>query len=539
MAPSPTAPEKLLVFGMDSADWRVLQPLIDAGRVPTLARVLREGAHGDLQSTIHPHSPTAWSTFLTGMNPGQHGIFDFMELKPGSYEYTVVKTRSRGGRAIWQTLSEKGIACGIVNVPMTFPPEKVRGFFISGAFSSDPFGDFSWPKSLLEDVKARLGHGYRVDVHLREIEEKAGAEGEAQVMQEFLDELIQVEVERTEATLLGIEKHAPRFVVHVHTATDRAQHTFWQYLDRSRSDHDPAHMFAGAVDQTYINADQQLARLWDAMGEDTTVMVMSDHGGGSLRRVLLLNTWLEAGGYLTTEQPAPLSRKAIARAVFRQVVGVARKLLPTSVKIQLKGRFDVGGQTTLKLAPRSTPDWARTKAFSEGTFGNIRLNVRGRDPLGSVEPGDEYERLRAEIKHKLETLVDPGTGETAVHKVWMREELYHGAHIAKGPDIVVELKDGYQMVADIIDMMYGNKKEQTKAVFASGEGNRFKLSGIHGPVGILLARGPGIEPGATITGAHIGDLAPTILVRFGLVPTAGMDGTPLDALLGARHPVAR
>ncbi len=531
--------EKLLVFGMDSADWRVLQPLIDAGKVPSLARVLREGAHGDLLSTIHPHSPTAWSTFLTGMNPGGHGIFDFMELKPGSYEYTVVKTKSRGGKAIWQTLSEQGVSCGIVNVPMTFPPEKVRGFFISGAFSSDPFGDFSWPKPFLDEVKAKLGHGYRVDVHLREIEDKDGSAGEEKVLRDFLDELNEVEVERTEATLLGIQKFKPRFVVHVHTATDRAQHTFWQYLDQTRGDYSPSHPFAHAVDETYINADQQLAKLWAAMGEDTTVVIMSDHGGGSLRRVLLLNTWLEGEGYLTTEKPQPLSRKAILRSVFRHVVGVARKLLPTSVKIQLKGRFDVGGQTTLKLAPRSTPDWAKTKAFSEGTFGNIRLNVRGRDPLGCVEPGAEYEALRGEIKRKLEALIDPETGVPAVQRVWLREELYHGTHIEKGPDIVVELKDGYQMVADIIDMMYGSKKEQTKSVFASGEGNRFKLSGIHGPVGIVLARGPGIAAGATIEKAHISDLAPTILMRFGLVPTPGMDGTPLDALLGARQTTAR
>ncbi len=531
---SPAQP-RVLVFGIDSADWRIIRPLIDAGKLPTIARLVREGASGDLASTIHPHSPTAWSSFLTGMNPGGHGIFDFMQRKNGSYDFEVVSTKTRGGKAVWQILSERGIGCGVVNVPMTYPPEKVAGYFISGTFSSEPLGNFTWPRTLLDDIKRELGHGYKVDLSYREL---AGPDGEPtdEVLARFLDRLIEIESERTAAEIYAIRRFSPRFVVHVYTATDRAQHTFWQYMDPERSDYDPSHPFRTAVERTYIDADAQLARLLDAMGSETTVMLMSDHGGGPLRRALLLNNWLAREGYLTVDQPPAFGKAALKRRVFFVVKTVARTLMPRAVRERLKEKYDVGGQTTIKYM-QTALDWSRTRAFSEGTFGNIRLNVRGREPLGTVEPGTEYDALRAEIRRKLESLVDPGTGAPAVERTYAREELYRGAQIERAPDIIAALRDGYQMVGDVVAHQYGGKK-RGDSVFVSGEGGKYKLSGVHTPIGIVAVHGPGIPSGATIHDAQITDLAPTLLALFGLTPPADMDGRVLTSIV-PRHEETR
>ena len=132
-------PRKVLVFGMDGADWDIMQPLIDKGDMPAMARLQREGAWGPLASTIHPHSPTAWASFLTGSNPGMHGIFDFVHRKPGTYEMEIFHTKLRGGKSLWQVLSQAGVRCGVMNVPMTHPPEKVNGYFVSGAFTTNAF----------------------------------------------------------------------------------------------------------------------------------------------------------------------------------------------------------------------------------------------------------------------------------------------------------------------------------------------------------------------------------------------------------------
>lgn len=518
----------VLVFGVDSADWRVMRPLIDAGRLPTLARLVREGASGDLASTIHPHSPTAWSSFLTGMNPGGHGIFDFLQRKAGSYEFEVVNTRTRGGKALWQILSEKGIGCGVVNVPMTYPPEKVAGYFISGTFSSEPLGNFTWPRTLLDDIRQELGRPYKVDLSYREL---AGPDGEPtdDVLARFLDRLLEIESERTAAQILAIRRFAPRFVLHVYTATDRAQHTFWQYMDPARADYDPAHALRTAVERTYVDADAQLARLLEVMGPQTTVLLMSDHGGGPLRRALLLNNWLAREGYLTLDRPAAWSRAALRKRVFFLVKAGARTLLPRAARERLKERYDVGGQTTIRYM-QTALDWSRTRAFSEGTFGNIRLNVRGREPLGTVGPGAEYETLRAEIRAKLEALIDPGTGQPAIQRTYAREELYHGAHLERAPDIIAVLRDGYQMVGDVVAHQYGGRT-RGDSVFVSGEGGKYKLSGIHTPTGVVAARGPGIPAGVTVDGAKITDLAPTILAMFGIAAPQDMDGRVLRALL--------
>ncbi len=517
---------KVLVFGMDGATWEILQPLIDAGRCPNFARLQREGASGILASTVHPHSPTAWSSFLTGMNPGGHGIFDFTKRKKDSYDIEVVSTRSRGGNAVWKVLSERGVKCGVLNVPMTYPPEKVAGYFISGVFTDNPFGNFSYPKTLLEDMKKALGHGYIVDAHRRQFE-KTGEEPDPQELRDFLAELNDVERQRTDATLWLVEQHKPRFVVHVATSTDRAQHTFWRYIDPARPDYDPSHEFAKTVDETYVALDRELGRLCDALGPDTTVYVMSDHGGGPLHRVLLINAWLKAEGYLATVIP-PFKKRMI-RSAFKTAYLLGKRFLPQGLRARIAGRVDAGRKTTMKFMRPTEMNWARTKAFSEGTFGNIILNVEGREPQGVVKQA-EYEALRTEIRRKLEALVDPATGQPCVEKTYTREELYSGSRLADAPDIIVVLKQGYQMVGDFLAVHRGGGKIPAGTLFGSGEGNRFKISGIHTPDGVLIAHGPGIAAGKKVSGARIIDLAPTILHTFGVAAPADMDGTVLTEL---------
>jgi predicted AlkP superfamily phosphohydrolase/phosphomutase len=523
--------DKVLVFGIDGACWEILQPLMDSGQTPALARIAKEGVSGVLASTIHPHSPTAWASFITGANPGTHGIFDFVRRKPGTYDIEILTTRERGGKAVWQALSEKGVSCGVVNVPMTHPPEKVAGFFISGTFTANTFANFTYPRTLLEEMKTALGRPYRVDVYLADFA-KGQSDPNAEVRGLFLDDLLKLEEERTDATLYLLDRFKPRFLVHVVTSTDRAQHMFWQYIDPTRPGYDPRHPYHDAIAKTYIDADRQLARLWKAMGEDATVIVLSDHGGAPLHRALLLNEWLESEGLLATTRPSPYSARGLLRNVLRTGYLAARRVLPTNMKRQISGRFDVWGKSSSKFMRQWEIDWARTKAFAEGTFGNIRLNVRGQEPLGTVEPGNEYEAVRQEIRRKIEALVDPATGAPAVQRTFSREELYHGERLAAAPDIVVELKPGYQMVGDIVARRYGNKKQRAAGLFvdATGEGNKLQVSGIHSPDGILLARGTGIARGARIEGAHITDLAPTVLRIFGVPIPPVMDGRVLPEI---------
>jgi predicted AlkP superfamily phosphohydrolase/phosphomutase len=520
--------EKLLVFGMDGATWEILEPLLARGDMPTLARIASEGAVGPLASTVHPHSATAWTSFLTGMNPGRHGIYDFLRRRPESYDMEVVSTRMRGGRALWRILSERGVTCGIVNVPMTYPPEKVAGYFVSGTFSADPISHVTYPRALAADIERHLGHRYVVDAHLSDLTERVENDDDP-ILQRFLDRLLQVEQERCEMSVLLLQRYRPRFAVHVVTATDRAQHSFWRQREEARAG--SARPFHDAIEKTYRAADEALARLWEAMGEETTVVVMSDHGGGPLARVLSIDAWLEAEGYLKTTRPARFSPQALRRGVFRGAFRLAKRVLPRAARSRIKGGVPGARGVALRYLRAAPIDWERTRAFGEGTFGSISVNVRGEEPHGCVEPGAEYDALRREIRAKIESLVDPKTGEPAVEHTYAREELYAGERLAEAPDILIVLRRGYQMVGDFLTMAHGDPSAR-RAVFADAEQNRFRLNGTHTLDGVLLARGAGIAPGIRVTSARIVDLAPTILHRFGIPPPAEMDGRIVQELAG-------
>ncbi len=525
-------PPKVLVFGMDGATWEVLAPLIESGAVPTLARVAREGVTGPLASTVHPHSPTAWASFLTGMNPGRHGIFDFVRRRAGSYEVEAINARHRSGRSVWQILSERGVSCGIMNVPMTYPPEKVLGYFVAGAFTSDSIPRFTYPRAVEEEMKTLLGHPYKASVYVWDYSEEREAVDAAALLK-YAEGLVAVEDERVDVSLALVERYHPRFVVHVNTATDRAQHHFWQHQDRSRPEYDPAHPFADAVARTYIAADRGLARLWEAMGEDTTVIVMSDHGGAPMGRAMLINRWLEREGYLARVRPARFSRGGFARSVFLSARRLAQRVLAPRARAKLRGRVPgVWGMKMRYLRPAAI-DWSRTRAFSEGTFGNIYLNVRGEEPLGLVDPGAERDALVKEIRGKLEALVDPETGLRPVERTHARDELYHGERVQDGPDLVAVLRRGYQMVGDVTVTAHTGSRRTAQPLFASSLGNRRQFTGIHSPEGILLACGGRVAKGARVEGAHITDIAPTILRTFDVPVPPEMDGRVLAELVTA------
>lgn len=520
--------ERLLVFGIDGGDWEILDPLLAAGHLPTLAKVVAQGVRGDLASTIHPHSPTAWATFLTGMNPGKHGIFDFLRRRPGSYDMEVVSPRHRGGHAVWKLLSEAGVTCGIVNVPMTYPPERVAGYFVSGLFTSDPVSHVTYPKALNEEMREILHRPYRVDAHLSDLTDHVDGPDDP-ALGLFRQRLRQVEEERARVSAALMRRYTPRFAVHVVTATDRAQHSFW-------CDAVAAHQgttvtpHAGAIDEMYRVADAALAELWAAMGEDATVIVMSDHGGAPLNRVLYLNAWLEQEGYLATDIPAVLSRAGLARRGFRTAFRAAKRLLPKSLRTRLKARVPAARGWAMTYLKPAAVRWSATRAFGEGTFGNICLNVAGREREGVVQPGAEYNALCAEIRAKLAALVDPRTGEHVVERTYVRDELYHGDRAGDAPDIVVVLTRGYQMIGDVLALVHDTAGGD--GLFADAAENRFRLSGGHGPMGVLLARGHGIAAETRVDGAQLADLAPTILTRFGVTVPSAMDGRVVPALIG-------
>src|SRR5262245_4834372 len=152
-------PKKVLFIGLDGCTFDLLDQLMDAGLMPQLKRFIGDGVRGLLETTIPPITPTAWVSWMTGKNPGKHGVFEFLLRRKGSNSLPdmPVSSRSRDGIAFWDVLGLMGKRAIVTNVPCTYPPTMVNGLMISDFLTPRGRRDFTYPESLLQEVEAKFG----------------------------------------------------------------------------------------------------------------------------------------------------------------------------------------------------------------------------------------------------------------------------------------------------------------------------------------------------------------------------------------------
>jgi predicted AlkP superfamily phosphohydrolase/phosphomutase len=513
----------LAIIGMDGADLDLLGPWLEEGRLPTLARLYRQGAHGRLRSTIPPMSPEAWSSFATGTNPGKHGVVNFVQPKPDSYELRFCTGALRRGRTFWGLAGEAGYRVGVINVPMTYPPEAVNGFLIAGPDTPGVQADFTYPRELKSDLLAVTGS---YDIH--------GDYWGQVTPREYLHRIVATVESQAQAWEHAASRHQPEVLVAVFGSTDRAQHFLWQYGPGSPT----ARQEFGEADPlfaVYEAVDRAVARLLSGMGHDLTTFVMSDHGGGPCDRVVYLDRWLQNRGLLTYRG----SREGLRRSLLRSAYRLARRHAPRGVKDLLKTRWSGVREQVEGAALRDPIDWERTRAFFLGTeSAYLYLNLRGRFPQGTVSPGAEAARVCDQIASGLQQIRDPETGEPVVDSVSRKEEIYHGPPetIRLLPDLVVTWRGSRYVVRRAWAEPAASPGVFVEHGVRTGEAARLMslaVTGCHRPHGLLLACGPGITPGTKVQNAAIVDLAPTLLQRLGVPIPEDMDGRVLPELARA------
>lgn len=522
-------PNKLLVIGIDGAPHPLIDRWAAAGELPNLARLIDRGSFGVLQSTIPVHSPTAWASFITGLNPGQHGVFDFVRRDPDSYELRVVRADQYPGASIWRLLSEQGRRVGVMNVPMTYPPEPVNGFLLSGLGTPD-FANYAYPPELRTELDAR---GYRVNKKF--FFDRARQD-------EWLADIADMTDRRGEAAVRLMGEKPWEFFMVVFRNSDEICHFYWHHMDESHPQHDPAapDRYKTAILDLYKRIDRWVGELVAAAGDETNIVVMSDHGAGPLYRDVFLNEWLWQKGWLVLRDDATapqgwhqamrrvgLTRERIsntltrldmhwAEVAIKRVLGDRIKVLPRDERLEFT----------------SAVDWSRTQAYSFGYYGQIFINLKGREPQGIVEP-DAYEALRDEIASAMLEITDPADGRPVVDRVYRKEELYHGRYLADAPDLLAIMRE----LTYITRMGYE---------FAGQRGELFRLpytdeTGSHRLEGIVIAAGPDIRRSQALPDHIIHDLTPTLLHLAGCPVPDYMDGAVITELLDtewlAAHPV--
>ena len=513
---------KVFVIGLDGGTLDLVKPWVEDGKLPYLGELMHTGTYGELTTTIQPLTGPAWTSFMTGKNPGKHGIFDFIRRVPGTYDVRLADSSTRGARSIWNILSTHQKKVAVINIPNNFPPEKVNGVLISWMDAPGVGRDFTHPPELYKEIKENVGE-YIITVNF-----SASLDNHIRDLHCMIDN-------RGAVTEYIMENHPWDFFIVLFSATDLVQHAFWKYMDSThpRYNINDAKKYGNTILEVYQKIDERIGRLLKNLDQNTTVIIMSDHGAGPLRKVVNLNRWLEKNDWLSFTAAAKnfsagSSMLSPRRAFLKTTQSLYRliKKAPPKVKGRLKKLFPKLGSKVESIFLSSMIDWSHTKAFALGAYGNIWINVRGREPMGTVESGAEFEEIRNQISERLVALKDPDTGEPVVEKVHKREELYHGPFIDRAPDLIVQWKD----YAYYSRQRFGEREETVFQTHLTRPLSSIEMNGYHKLNGMLIINGKGINAGKIIHGASILDIAPTILNILGVPVPDDMDGRVLTEI---------
>lgn len=504
---------KVLVIGLDGATPDLVDRWVGENKLPHLKQLIQRGVYGKLKSTYPPISPAAWTTFATGYNPGQHGTYDFRDYDPKRYSCfadTIVDSNAFAGKSIWDIVGASGQKVGVVTVPVTYPAWKVNGFMVSGYPTPDAAKSFAYPPELGEQIPPLT-------------EDSAFFKSASQ--SDVLKELIRITHLRTDVSVKELEKDDFGLFIMVIGATDRAHHDWWKFIDPEHPAYTEkdAEMYGDYILKVYQAADDCIAKFLKVVDDDTTVIVMSDHGGMAHPRYYLnSNHWLRTLNLLRVKQKAAKKNDGL-RAAFKQFYRTKIRRLPYLEKVYrlLPASFkkmatNLDSQTMMNL---DAITWKETKAYRFPMYPpveGIMINVAGRQPEGCVQPGEEYEALRTRILEEARSLRDPKTGEPVVLEAYRREELYHGERIETAPDIILVTQDCYKGGTSVDELVSDVPLDVLS-----------KLSGVHRMDGIIAAQGPHIKWNEKLEGAGIIDVAPTILYALNMPIPSDMDGKPL------------
>ncbi len=528
---------RVIVIGLDGATFDLIRPWVAQGKLPTFKKLMENGAWSELRSTVPPVTASAWSSFMTGKNPGAHGLFDFMQRKRGSYDLAPVSVRDRDGKAVWDLIGDAGKRVIVMNVPVTWPPQPVNGLLVTGMLTPRDAENFTYPRELASELKKEIGDYI---VYSDEVYSK----GRGEI---FMQALKYSAEQRTRAAEYLMQKYPWDLFMLVFPETDTVSHGLWSSYDVTHHQHDPseAAKFRDGILEIYQHLDSLIARLIahviastfaslnvnsakQSPGDmeiassrkpllamtETTFILMSDHGHGPLRNFLYVNNYLAKLGYLKFKNNPLTLLKRLAfnlgitpRTVYQLLLSIGLGKLRRTLDKRRGGR----GLLKRFFLSLNDVDWSRTRAYSIGYIGEVHINLHGREPQGIVTV-EEYDRVRSDVISKLRDLKLPD-GTPLVEHIWKKEEIYSGAHLAEAPDVLF-LPRNLETIA-FGDFEFGSNKVIEPS---------YGVSSSHRMNGIFVASGAGVKNAGEFHDARLIDLAPTILHLMDLPVPRDMDG---------------
>lgn len=496
---------KMLIIGLDGASFDILDPLLEEGRLPNIQNILNNGVSGALNSTTPPICATAWASFLTGQNPGKHGVYDFFEFKKNAYKKKVIDVNSIKSPTLWQYLERYDKKMIFMNIPIMFPPKRLNGVAVSGALTP-PGKKCAFPESLSREL---YRNDYIVDIAYDYIPN----------LRDFCKYVKKMTAKRFETFLSLLDKYFWDFAMVNFVGAERMQQAIWEHPD--------------LIQEMYIEYDRIIGDLREKVGDEVTMVIMSDHGFTGVDKKFFVNEWLADLDLLAKEikvgEPSIPEFIKLQFGKWREenmsvndfllksgfTCDKVRSFIPSSLEMLLK-KF-----TPLKIKqvlPREhlIIDWSNTLAYLSSRFSYaININLKGREPSGIVAPGAEYEDTRNYIIRELNRLKDPYTFDYMIDQVYRGEEIFTGQYACDAPDIIFIPKNyAYAIEPD---------KRSEKSVISNSKDNAPVLSGPH-PKGLFMGIGPEFALNQAVDDLKIWDILPNILHLMDLPIPENLDG---------------
>jgi predicted AlkP superfamily phosphohydrolase/phosphomutase len=461
---------KILVIGLDCATPEIL---FQYERLTNLRRLMEAGCYGQLESIIPPITVPAWMCLATSQDPGSLGVYGFRNRSDHSYSgLQIANSKSIQELTIWDQMAREGKRSVIIGVPPSYPPRKVNGTCVGCFLTPDPSKDnYTYPEAARQEIAALVGD-YPVDV-------KGFRTPQKDWLRQQVFEMGRRQYQVARHFLQSKEWDYFHFV---DIGLDRVQHGFWEYFDPRHVKFQPGNPYETVIPDYYRFVDEQIGEMLELLDDETAVLVCSDHGAQRLDGGFCINEWLVQQGYL------------------------ALKAYPD--KVTPFSELEV--------------DWERTRAWSEGGYyARIFINAQGREPTGVVAPA-EYEALRNELKARLEALPDD-QGRQMGTQVFKPEEIYKQVRNV-APDLIVHFGGLYWR--SIGGVGYPGLHDQENDTGPDGCN--------HARFGSFILAAPGLALQGELSGAHLLNLAPTLLELAGCDIPASMQGAPLAAGQGER-----
>ena len=531
-----TAATRILVVALDACDPGLVRELAAAGDLPTLKRLLADSA---VVTTRNPYGlfvGSLWSSFFTARFASRTGFHCWEEVDTRTYERRLTSPLEIRGTPFWETLSDAGRRVAVLDVPHSRAATPVNGVVLSEYGCHDRhFGFHTWPPTLAKEIESAFGlhpilaadayeaKEWAPDDYVLRAGDRRTADEERALLAGLLDG-----VERKRRMSLDLLARGDwDLFLTVFGDSHSVGHQQWHLHDPSHPWHDPslAAELGSPLVAVYRRLDAALADHVEAAGEDASVFVMLSHGmGPHYDSTHLLHEVLRRldGAYEGGVTGSPAMRLA-KRAWAATPAAVRRRTQPAAMALL---RRRLAAHPLPSVPDWSTPELRAAQRFflspNNFVYGGVRINLAGREPLGRVGPGAEYEAVCDRLTADLLALVNVETGGPVVQGVTRTSDHYDREADDSLPDLLIDW--AREAPADTV--------WSPRTGIVHGRYTHWR-SGDHRPAGLLLARGPDIPRDADLPDVAMVDIGASLAARLGVALGEDTDGRPVPWLAGS------